>query len=62
MAAVERAEPPAGAGIVDLSGVPLERLRTLDYPDVSESLERLLGDLDDPHSVRAGGSNPSHAE
>jgi FXSXX-COOH protein len=47
---------------VDLSGVPLERLRTLDYPDVSESLERLLGDLDDPHSVRAGGSNPSHAE
>lgn len=62
MAAVERATPATGPGIVDLSGVSLEKLRTMDGPALSESLERLMSDIDDPYSVRVAGSSPSHRE
>ncbi|MFI6276606.1 hypothetical protein [Streptomyces sp. NPDC050988] len=61
MAAVERATPATGPGILDLSGISLEELRSMDGPDLTESLKRLMSDVDDPYSVRAGGSNPSRS-
>ena len=61
LAAVERATPANGPGILDLSGVSLEKLRSMDGPDLTQSLERLMGDIDDPYSVRVAGGNPSRA-
>ncbi|MEU5339802.1 hypothetical protein AB0H18_02945 [Streptomyces sp. NPDC020766] len=60
MAAAEQATPENGSGILDLSGISLEELRSMDGPDLTDSLEYLMSDLDDPYSVRVGGSNPSH--
>ncbi|MEV6479309.1 hypothetical protein [Streptomyces sp. NPDC051576] len=62
MAAAEQAEPENGSAVMDLSGISLEELRSMDGPEVTESLEYLMSDLNDPFSVRAGGSNPSRAE
>lgn len=59
LTAAEQATPESGSGILDLSGISLEELRSMDGPDLTESLEHLLSDLDDPYSVRVGGSNPS---
>ncbi|AKJ10473.1 hypothetical protein ABB07_10715 [Streptomyces incarnatus] len=57
---MERATPAFESGLIDLSGVSLEALRSLDGPDLSESLERLLGDLDDPHAITVAGVNQTH--
>jgi hypothetical protein len=51
-----------GPGIVDLSGISLETLRSMWGPAMSESLESLMEDMDDPYSVRMGGSSPSQTE
>ncbi|MEU6257150.1 hypothetical protein [Streptomyces sp. NPDC047043] len=59
LADAEQAEPENGSAILDLSGISLEELRSMDGPDLAESLEYLISDLDDPYSVRVGGSNPS---
>ncbi|MER6734802.1 FxSxx-COOH cyclophane-containing RiPP peptide [Streptomyces puniciscabiei] len=45
---------------MDLSGVSLQALRSLDGPALSESLERLLEDVDDPHTLTVAGHNPPH--
>jgi hypothetical protein len=47
---------------MDLSGISLEELRSMNGPEVTASLEYLMSDLDDPYSVRVGGSSPSRAE
>ncbi|CAM5335258.1 hypothetical protein LZP81_26445 [Streptomyces parvulus] len=60
MAAVERATPAFESGLIDLSGVSLEALRSLDGPVVSASLERLLADVDDPHAITVAGVNQTH--
>ncbi|MFH8973552.1 hypothetical protein [Streptomyces sp. NPDC017890] len=58
MAAVERATPAFESGLMDLSGVSLEALRSLDGPVMSASLERLLAEVDDPHAITVAGVNP----
>ncbi|MGW0816197.1 hypothetical protein ACWD00_23540 [Streptomyces viridiviolaceus] len=60
MAAVERATPAFESGLMDLSGVSLEALRSLDGPAMSESLERLLGNIDDPHAITVAGVNQTY--
>lgn len=45
------------SGIVDLSGVSLESLRSMDDPAVAASLERLMHHIDHPPAVTAGGYN-----
>ncbi|MFF7603959.1 hypothetical protein [Streptomyces parvulus] len=60
MAAVERATPAFESGLIDLSGVSLEALRSLDGPVVSVSLERLLDEVDDPHAITVAGVNQTH--
>lgn len=62
LAAAEQAKPENGSVVLDLSGISLEDLRSMDSPEVTESLEYLMSDLNDPYSVRAGGSNPSRME
>ncbi len=62
LAAAEQASPENGSGILDLTGISLEELRSMDGPDLTESLKHLISNLDDPYSVRAGGSNPSRVE
>ncbi|GHI04534.1 hypothetical protein [Streptomyces cellostaticus] len=57
MAAVERSTPAFESGLMDLSGVSLQALRSLDGPTLSESLERLLEDVDDPHAITVAGVN-----
>ncbi|MEU5323872.1 hypothetical protein AB0G67_45135 [Streptomyces sp. NPDC021056] len=61
MAAVEQAEPEQASAVLDLTGISLEELRSLDGPEVIESLDRLMEELDDPHSVRNSGGSPSRA-
>ncbi|MBP2051737.1 FXSXX-COOH protein [Streptomyces griseochromogenes] len=58
MAAVERAMPAFESGLMDLSGVSLQALRSLDGPALSESLRRLLEDVDDPHALTVAGVSP----
>lgn len=58
MAAVERDTPAFETGLMDLSGVSLQALRSLDGPALSESLERLLEDVEDPHALTVAGHNP----
>ncbi|MGW3861496.1 hypothetical protein ACWEDZ_08420 [Streptomyces sp. NPDC005047] len=60
MAAVERATPAFESGLIDLSGVSLEALRSLDGPVLSASLERLLADVDDPHAITVAGVNQTY--
>ncbi|MEU5532311.1 hypothetical protein [Streptomyces sp. NPDC020362] len=60
MAAVERATPAFDSGLMDLSGVTLQALRSLDGPALCESLERLLEDVDDPHALTVAGVNTPH--
>jgi hypothetical protein len=55
----ERAAPENASRILDLSDISLEELRSMDSPDLTDSLAYLMSDLDDPYSVRAGGGNPS---
>ncbi|CAL9368331.1 hypothetical protein [Streptomyces sp. enrichment culture] len=62
MAAVERATPTIESGVMDLSGVSLEALRSLDGPVVSASLERLLADVDDPHAITVAGVNQTYTD
>lgn len=62
LAAAEQAGPENGPVIMDLSGISLEELRSMNGPEVTASLEYLMSDLDDPYSVRVGGSSPSRAE
>ncbi|GAB2998600.1 hypothetical protein GCM10023080_075610 [Streptomyces pseudoechinosporeus] len=49
--------PAVESGLVDLSGVSLEALRSMDNTAVAESLERLLHQIDDP-SITESGHNP----
>jgi hypothetical protein len=62
LAAVERGTPAIESGIVDLSGVSLESLRSMDGPAIAASLELLMHHIDRPPAVAAGGSNPGGAE
>ncbi|MFI1763438.1 FxSxx-COOH cyclophane-containing RiPP peptide [Streptomyces sp. NPDC020800] len=55
---MKRATPAFESGLIDLSGVSLQALRSLDGPALSESLERLLEDVDDPHALTVAGHNP----
>lgn len=57
MAAVERTTSAVESEIVDLSGVSLESLRSLDAPALTESLEGLMHHIDHPPVVTAGGYN-----
>lgn len=60
MAAVEQSMPAVESGLVDLSGVSLEALRSMDNNTaVAESLERLLHHIDNPQSIKESGVNPS---
>ncbi|MFA3872803.1 hypothetical protein ABS735_03760 [Streptomyces sp. MMCC 100] len=60
LAAVERATPAFESGLIDLSGISLEALRSLDGPVMSASLERLLADVDDPHAITVAGVNQTY--
>ncbi|GGK93544.1 hypothetical protein [Streptomyces flaveus] len=51
--------PAVESGLVDLSGVSLEALRSMDNTAVAESLERLLHHIDNPQSITEAGHNPS---
>lgn len=51
--------PAVESGLVDLSGVSLEALRSMDNTAVAESLERLLHHIDNPQSITESGHNPS---
>lgn len=55
MAAVERGTPAIESKIVDLSGVSLESLRSMDGPEIAASLEQLMHHVDHPPAVAAGG-------
>ncbi|GEC07622.1 hypothetical protein SSP24_52770 [Streptomyces spinoverrucosus] len=62
MAAVEQTMPAVESCLVDLSGVSLQALRSLDGPDFTESLERLLHHIDGPQGITAGGFNDSRLD
>ncbi|MEU9782263.1 hypothetical protein AB0H92_15055 [Streptomyces phaeochromogenes] len=51
--------PAVESALVDLSGVSLEVLRSMDSTAVVESLELLLHHIDDPQSITESGHNPS---
>jgi hypothetical protein len=58
LAAEERSMPAVESGLVDLSGVSLEALRSMDGTAIAESLERLLLYIDNPKSITESGHNP----
>lgn len=62
MAAVEQSMPAVESALVDLSGVSLEVLRSMDSTAVVESLELLLHHIDDPQSITESGHNPSRPD
>ncbi|MFB9467287.1 hypothetical protein [Streptomyces cinereospinus] len=47
--------PAVESCLVDLSGVSLHALRSMDGPDFTVSLERLLHHVDAPQDITAGG-------
>jgi hypothetical protein len=51
--------PAVESGLVDLSGVSLEALRSMDGTAIAESLAQLLHHIDNPHSIKESGVNPS---
>lgn len=57
MAAVEQPMPVVESGLVDLSGVSLEALRSLDGTRFDKSLELLLHHLDDPQAITLSFNN-----
>ncbi|KMS71119.1 hypothetical protein ACM01_28825 [Streptomyces viridochromogenes] len=57
---MERATQALESGLMDLSGVSLEALRSLDGPALSEALDRLLSEVDDPHAITVAGVNQTH--
>ncbi|RPF33056.1 FXSXX-COOH protein [Streptomyces sp. TLI_185] len=57
---MERATPALESALMDLSGVSLEALRSLDGPALAETLERLLSEVDDPHAITVAGVNQTH--
>lgn len=59
MAAVEQTMPAVESCLVDLSGVSLQALRSMDGPDFTESLERLLHHIDGPQGITASNFNGS---
>lgn len=59
MAAVEQTMPAVESGLVDLSGVSLEALRSMDGTVFGESLEQVVHDIDGPQGITAGGYNGS---
>lgn len=58
LAAVEETMPAVESGLVDLSGVTLEALRSMDDTAVAESLEDLLHHIDGPQAITVS-YNPS---
>jgi hypothetical protein len=58
LAAVEHTMPAVESGLVDLSGVTLEALRSMDGPPFTESLEQLLHHIDGPQAITVS-FNPS---
>ncbi|MER5220774.1 hypothetical protein [Streptomyces flaveus] len=54
--------PALESGLVDLSGVSLEALRSMDNTAVAESLERLLHHIDSPQSITESDYNPSRQD
>lgn len=58
MAAVEQTMPAVESGLVDLSGVSLEALRSMDGTVFTQSLELLLHHLDGPQAITLS-YNPS---
>ena len=51
MAAVEHPMPAIESGLVDLSGISLETLRSMDGTTFTESLEQLLHHIDGPQAI-----------
>ncbi|MGN9755987.1 hypothetical protein [Streptomyces sp. SD31] len=51
--------PAVESGLVDLSGVSLEALRSMDGTVFGESLEQVVHDIDGPQGITAGGYNGS---
>ncbi|MFG3656623.1 hypothetical protein [Streptomyces sp. NPDC047706] len=58
MAAVEETMPAVESCLVDLSGVSLEALRSMDGTAFTESLEQLLRHIDGPQAITVS-YNPS---
>ncbi|MFF8942994.1 hypothetical protein ACF1A5_12125 [Streptomyces sp. NPDC014864] len=58
MAAVEQTMPAVESDLVDLSGISLEALRSMDGPAFTESLEQLLHHIDGPQAITLS-YNPS---
>ncbi|MET7382356.1 hypothetical protein ABZT08_26690 [Streptomyces sp. NPDC005526] len=51
MAAVEETMPAVESDLVDLSGISLEELRSMDGPAFIESLEQLRHHIDGPQAI-----------
>lgn len=58
MAAVEEPMSAVESAVVDLSGVSLAALRSMDDPAVADSLEQLLHHIDGPQAITVS-YNPS---
>ncbi|MFJ8198239.1 hypothetical protein [Streptomyces sp. NPDC096152] len=58
MAAVEQTMPAVESDLVDLSGISLEALRSMDGPAFTGSLEQLLHHIDGPQAITLS-YNPS---
>ncbi|MFJ3645840.1 MULTISPECIES: hypothetical protein [Actinomycetes] len=58
MAALEHPVPAVESGLVDLSGISLEALRSLDDRTFTESLEQLLHHIDGPQAITVSYSPP----
>ncbi|MGV9250123.1 hypothetical protein [Streptomyces sp. NPDC003697] len=58
MADMEQTMPAVESDLVDLSGIPLEALRSMDGTAFTESLEQLLHHIDGPQAITLS-YNPS---
>ena len=55
---MEHPVPAVESGLVDLSGISLEALRSLDDRTFTESLEQLLHHIDGPQAITVSYSPP----
>lgn len=59
LAAVEQSMPAVESDLVDLSGVSLEALRSMDGSAIAESLDSLLHHIDEARAITMSYGGPS---
>jgi len=62
LAAVEQSMPAVESDLVDLSGVSLEALRSMDGRAIAESLEQLLRHIDGPQAITVSYNPPDRID